>query len=135
MTLLDTLVQSVRSLSGGGKNDLLQAVLQMLDSGPNSTGGLTALVQSFQEKGLGELMKSWVSTEKNMPATPQQIQQGLGEQLVQQIANRAGLQPQETSRQLTQLLPKLIDQLTPQGQIPDTKMFSQEIQEIKKIFS
>lgn len=118
MGLMDQMGQVVGGLlSGqGGQNPLLQAITSLLGNNSN-LGGLAGLVQAFQKNGLGEIVNSWVSTGQNMPVSPQQIEQGLGSDLLKQLASTAGLSPQDTSSQLSNLLPNLVDKLTPNGKI------------------
>lgn len=118
MGLMDHMGQVVGGLLGGqsGQNPLLQAVTSLLGNNSN-LGGLAGLVQAFQKNGLGEIVNSWVSTGHNLPATPQQIEQGLGSDLLKQLAGKAGLSPQDASAQLSNLLPNLVDKLTPNGKI------------------
>ncbi|MEK7272221.1 MAG: YidB family protein, partial [Nitrospirota bacterium] len=77
----------------------------------------TGLVQTFQKNGLGDIVNSWVSTGKNLPVTPQQIQQGLGGDLLSQLATKAGISTEAAGTQLAGLLPDLVDKLTPTGKI------------------
>lgn len=118
MELMDQLGQAAGGVMSnqGGQNPLLQAVAGLLgkDSG---LGGLAGLVQAFQMNGLGELVNSWVSTGPNLPASPSQIEQGLGGNLLNQLAGKAGLSSGAASSQLVRLLPDLVDNLTPNGKI------------------
>lgn len=102
----------------------MKAVVGLL--GQQSTvGGLGGLIQAFQNNGLGEIVNSWVSTGKNLPISPQQIQQGLGGDLLKQLASQAGLSPDAAGNQLANLLPGLIDKLTPDGKLPDSHVIEQ----------
>lgn len=118
MGLMDQLGQAVGGMMGGqsGQNPLLQAITGLLgkDSG---IGGLAGLVQAFQKNGLGDIVNSWVSTGQNLPATPSQIEQGLGSDLLKQLAGKARLSSGAASSQLAGLLPDLIDKLTPNGKV------------------
>ncbi len=118
MGLMDQMGQVVGSLLGGqsAQNPLLQASTSLLSNNSN-LGGLAGLVQAFQKNGLCEIVNSWVSTGQNMLASPQQIEQGLGSDVLRQLASKAGLSPQDASSQLSKLLPNLIDKLTPNGKI------------------
>lgn len=118
MGLMDQMGQVVGGLLGGqsAQNPLLQAITSFLGNNSN-LGGLAGLVQAFQKNGLGEIVNSWVSTGQNMPVSPQQIEQGLGSDVLRQLASKAGLSPQDASAQLSDLLPNLIDKLTPNGKI------------------
>ena len=118
MGLMDQLGQAGGGMMGGqgGQNPLLQAVASLLGK-DSSVGGLAGLVQAFQKNGLGEIVNSWVSTGPNLPATPSQIEQGLGSDLLSQLAGKAGLSSGAASSQLAGLLPDLVDKLTPNGKI------------------
>jgi uncharacterized protein YidB (DUF937 family) len=115
---MDQLGQAVGGMLGGqgGQNPLLQAVAGLLGK-DSSIGGLAGLVQAFQKNGLGEIVNSWVSTGKNLPVNPSQIEQGLGSDLLSQLAGKAGLSAGAASSQLAGLLPDLVDKLTPNGKI------------------
>ena len=116
MGLLDELEnRAVTGILGGSSNSLASGLLQMINNQP---GGLQGLVQSFHEKGLGEIASSWVSTGQNLPISAEQIQSVLGNEQVRQLAAKAGISPDAASSSLAQLLPTLIDHLTPNGQIP-----------------
>jgi uncharacterized protein YidB (DUF937 family) len=116
MGLLDDLEnKAVSSVTGGGSNPLATQVLQMIQQQP---GGLSGLIQSFHDKGLGGLAASWVGTGQNLPISADQIQHVLGSTQVQALAAKAGISPEVTSSQLAQLLPTLVDKLTPNGQVP-----------------
>lgn len=118
MSLMDQLGQAVGGMLGGSSNQnpLMQALTGLL--GQNSpVGGLAGLVQTLQKNGLGEIVNSWVGTGKNLPVTPQQIQQGLGGDLLKQLAAKAGISTEAAGTQLAGLLPDLVDKLTPTGKI------------------
>lgn len=118
MGLMDQVGQAVGGMLGGqgGQNPLLQAVVGLLGKDSN-IGGLAGLVQAFQKNGLGEIVNSWVSTGQNLPVTPNQIEQGLGSDLLSQLAGKAGLSSGSVSSQLSGILPDLVDKLTPNGKI------------------
>ena len=90
------------------------------DAGP---GGLTGLLGRFQQAGLGHVADSWVATGSNHSISPQQLEQVLGQQQVQQMAQQANMQPQDLLSQLSQVLPHLVDRLTPNGQMPSADAF------------
>jgi uncharacterized protein YidB (DUF937 family) len=82
-------------------------------------GGLTGLVSMFTQGGLGHLVSSWISTGQNLPISASQITQVLGSQQLNQLAAKAGLSPQAAGAGLAQLLPSLVDRLTPDGKLPE----------------
>jgi len=77
-------------------------------------------VQQFHDKGLGSLVSSWVGTGQNLPISADQLQHVLGSDQVKELAAKAGISPETASSHLSQLLPMLIDHLTPNGQVAAT---------------
>lgn len=126
MGLFDQLGQAAAGMVGqtGNQNPLLQAVVGLLAQN-SSVGGLGGLIQAFQKNGLGDIVNSWVSTGKNLPISPEQIQQGLGGDLLKQLASQVGVSTEAAGGQLASLLPGLIDKLTPDGKMPDSKLNEQ----------
>jgi uncharacterized protein YidB (DUF937 family) len=84
----------------------------------NNAGGLSGILARLQQGGLAEAAQSWVSTGANLPVSGEQLGSALGPDLMGQIAQQFGGDAQQASGALAQLLPQLIDQLTPQGQVP-----------------
>lgn len=115
MGLFDQIAGSLLGGQAGTSSPLVRSALDLL--GGVQGGGLGGLVQAFQQNGLGHLMDSWIGTGQNLPVTPAQIQQVLGPR-VQQLAEQHGTTPDAVSRTLAQVLPGLVDHLTPDGQLP-----------------
>lgn len=122
MGLLDELAGAVLG-SSGGKNPLMGSVLQMLTGaqGGAQGGGLAGLVKAFTDNGLGDIAGSWVGTGANLPVSAQQIQQALGGGQLERLAQQHGIQPEAAASQLAQMLPGIVDKLTPGGKIPDAQ--------------
>jgi uncharacterized protein YidB (DUF937 family) len=78
------------------------------------------MVQQFHQKGLSDVVSSWVSTGQNLPITADQITHVLGSQQVKDLAARVGISPEQASSQLSSLLPTLVDKLTPNGQVAES---------------
>lgn len=89
-------------------------VLQMVNRQP---GGLSGLVQLFHEKGLGGVINSWISNGQNLPVSSTQIQDVLGSDRIKQLAAKIGISPNTAGSTLAQVLPTVVDHLTPQGRI------------------
>jgi uncharacterized protein YidB (DUF937 family) len=125
MGLLDGLLQGLSGgQSGSGGGGLQQALVQMLEQG--GTGGLSGLAKNFQSQGLGDIFSSWVGTGENKPIQPEQLQNALGAEKLQQLAGGTGMSLQAALPLLAQLLPVVIDRLTPQGQLPQNNNLLQQ---------
>ena len=117
MGLLDNLEnQALGSVLGGSSNSLASGLLQMIQNQP---GGLQGLVQSFHDKGMGGLVSSWISSGPNPPISGDQVHQVLGSDQVKALAAKAGISPDVAGTAIAQILPGLVDKLTPNGSVPD----------------
>lgn len=115
MGLLDSVLgaMSGNTGEGGGAN----ALVGMLGSIIQQNGGLQGLADKFSQSGAGGAFSSWVGTGQNQSISGSQIQQALGSEQVKALAAKMGIDPQQASTMLAQYLPKVVDKLTPQGQI------------------
>lgn len=117
MGLFDSVVGSLTSqlVQQSGLNSVLGDLL----SNHGEVGGLSGLMDKFNQAGLGPLIASWVGKGENLPISPEQIASVLGSGPIGNIANQLGIDPAQASVQLAQMLPGLIDQLTPNGSAPE----------------
>ena len=133
MGLLDDVLGHVTSQLGPAANathpDLVATVVQML----GSSGGLNTLVQQFEQAGLGHMIQSWIGTGPNPPISPAQLQQVLGSGQLQALATKLGLSPEAVTSQLSQVLPHLVDGLTPNGQLPQGDLLGGAMGMLKKL--
>lgn len=83
-------------------------------------GGLGAMLDQLRTQGLGDAVKSWVSTGPNLPVAPDQIHQAFGSDTMAQLAAKLGMTPAELSAKLATALPQVVDKLTPAGVVPQT---------------
>jgi uncharacterized protein YidB (DUF937 family) len=118
MSLFDNLSQGVMGQLGGGKKGgLVGAVAQLLSSG--NVGGLHGLAQLFNQRGKGDKMASWVSTGENQPIAPEEVADVFGHDRLRDVASAAGVSEQEAAQGLSSVLPEMVDNLTPEGNLPD----------------
>ncbi|WP_233863399.1 YidB family protein [Paraburkholderia adhaesiva] len=118
MSLLDTLGSLFGSSSqqqGGGQAQLVAAAMEFVNNQP---GGLNGLVQKFQQGGLGDVVQSWVGTGENQAISPDQLHNVLGSDVVSGLAQKVGMQPDQVSGLLSQVLPHVVNAATPNGEVP-----------------
>lgn len=113
------LIGQLASQFGGGNNKLLGAAAKLLGGG--NVGGLSGLAQLFTQRGYGDAVNSWISRDKNAEITTPQLQEVLGQERIREVASNAGLTETEAADGLAGLLPQLVDKLTPDGELPETK--------------
>lgn len=122
MGLLDSLVTSaVSSALGGNANtltgNLVKGVVGMMTSG--ATGGLSGLVDKFTQSGLGDIAASWVGKGENKPISPDQIVEALGQDKVDELAKEAGIPKEKGAEVLSEVLPNVVNEMTPDGEVPE----------------
>lgn len=115
MSLFDDMAKGALNALGGGKGDMSVVVSQLLS--PES-GGLNGLVQKFEQAGLGDMIKGWISTGPNPAISTDQLQKALGSDAVTKLAAAAGINPDDLLKQVSAHLPGIIDKLTPDGTAP-----------------
>jgi len=81
-------------------------------------GGLGGLLDRLQKGGLGNVANSWVGSGQNQPMSHNQLGPALGSDIINALAERSGLSEEELTKQLSQVLPGVVDKLTPAGRLP-----------------
>jgi uncharacterized protein YidB (DUF937 family) len=81
-------------------------------------GGLGGLLGQFQKNGLGDVIGSWIGPGQNQPIAPNQLGSALGPAVLTSLAQRTGLSEQDLLSHLSQVLPDVVDKLTPDGRLP-----------------
>jgi uncharacterized protein YidB (DUF937 family) len=103
---------------GGNLGALLPVITSMLANG-SQQGGLGGLLEKFNQAGLGDVASSWVGKGENMPISSDQLSQVLGSGAIGDIAAKLGIDANQAGGILSQALPGIIDQLTPNGHAPE----------------
>ncbi len=86
-------------------------------------GGLGELVESFRRSGQGDVADSWVGTGPNKEVAPQQLEQAVGPDILDALAQQTGLSRQEILNRLSRELPTAVDRYTPEGRLPTESDF------------
>ena len=141
MGLLDELLRSALS-QAKASNPLMLALLALLGSGavfggggesaPTKTGGqrgpadegggllegLGGLLERFRQSGQGKVIDSWIGSGPNDPVSPGQLGNAIGPNIIKTLAERSCISEEELLKQLSQVLPGVVDKLTPHGRLP-----------------
>jgi uncharacterized protein YidB (DUF937 family) len=103
---------------GGGVLGNLGGLLGGASAGGVLSGGLGTLIDRFRQNGHGPAADSWVNTGPNQPIEPTQLEQAIGPDVLNQLAQHTGLSREELLSRLTKELPSAVDKFTPQGRLP-----------------
>ena len=117
MGLLDSLLGGLGGKSqqpAAGGTDAIAGVLREVLA---QNGGVQGLMSKFSQGGLGGVFSSWVGMGENQAVSGSQVQNVLGSEQVQALAAKLGIDPAMASGLLAQYLPKIVDKLTPAGQV------------------
>jgi uncharacterized protein YidB (DUF937 family) len=134
MSLLDSVIGALANSQPGAQppslgatqgtpgSVLLSTVISMLANGQHpqgaGVGGLGDLIGRFTQGGMGDVIGSWIGHGQNAPISGDQLSSVLGSDAIGQIASQLGLSHGEAAGQLSQMLPEVINRLTPHGQAP-----------------
>jgi len=116
------LMDSLKSAIGGGnkQNDLMSIIMSLI----GGQGGINNLISQFAAKGLGDVINSWIGTGKNLPISGDQLQSVFGKDKISQLAGKVGMDNNFFTSQLSNLLPQVVDKLTPEGKVPEGDIMS-----------
>ncbi|PZP91721.1 MAG: hypothetical protein DI587_34260 [Variovorax paradoxus] len=103
---------------------LLQVLMGLLMGGQGRSaqaqgGPLDGLAEQFNQAGLGDVLGSWIGTGQNRPVSADQLGQVFGQDRLSELGSQLGMGGGDLASQLSQILPGLVDQMTPQGRMPE----------------
>lgn len=102
-------------LGGGGLGDLLGGS----SSGGILSGGLGGILDQFRANGLGHKAETWVGKGENAEIQDHELGQALGEDTLSELEQKTGLSRSDILTRLSRELPRAVDDLTPEGRLPD----------------
>ena len=102
---------------GAGMGGLLGSLLPML-GGLLAGGGLQKILSGFQAKGLSAQADSWVGTGENEPISGADVREVVGDEEISRIARELGVSEDEAAAAVAQVLPEVVDKVTPDGKLP-----------------
>jgi uncharacterized protein YidB (DUF937 family) len=77
-------------------------------------------VDDAHAKGVGAEADSWVGTGANQHVTGDQMRSVVGDDVVKQVAQQAGISEDQAAGVLARVVPQVVDGLSPNGQLPSS---------------
>ena len=102
----------------GNRTALLMMLLPLAMRWVQKNGGLNAVLDRFKQQGFGKQAQSWVHTGDNDGIDGKAVEQVVGGSELQQMAQRLGVPEHEVAQAFAEIMPEMVDKLTPQGQVP-----------------
>ncbi|GAA0317887.1 YidB family protein [Psychrobacter aestuarii] len=130
--ILGSVLGSQRNKGGfGGKGMLIAALLPLVLGWIQRNGGLGAALSKMTNMGYERQAHSWMSNqEQNDNIDPDDISRLFDEQEIRQVAAHTGADTAEVRQGLAELLPEVVNQLTPNGTLDNEAEANQEVDTI-----
>ena len=103
----------------GGRNAMLALMLPLVLQWVQRNGGIGQVLQRVNQHGYGSHADSWVGTGANAPLPPQAARQLLGGDELANLSSQLGVGEDEVADGFTEILPEVVDQLSPGGSLPE----------------
>lgn len=115
----------------GGKGMLIAALMPMVLSWIKRNGGLSGALSKITGMGYENQARSWMSNQQdNDNLDPNDISQLFDDNEIQQVAAHTGANDVEVRQGLAELLPEVMNQLTPSGNLDNESEANEEIDQI-----
>ena len=129
---MGNIIQMILNLFGQGDKAKIGGLIMSVLLGGNKQGAMSSdgaaaggsssplggLMEQFKNKGMGDIVKSWVGSGENQQITPEQVKEGIGHDKLNEMAQKSGLSVSDLASKLSKYLPGVIDKLTPSGKLP-----------------
>jgi len=121
-----------RSRGGfGGKGMLIAALMPMVLSWIQRNGGLSGALSKITGMGYENQARSWMSNQQdNENLDPNDVNRLFDESEIQQVAAHTGANEAEVRQGIAELLPEVVNQLTPKGNLDTEAEANEEIDQI-----
>jgi hypothetical protein len=103
--------------TGGLDLSQLQSMVGPAMEAINQNGGISGVLEKLQSSGLGDVVSSWLGQGANSPISADQLSSVLGSDTINNIAGASGLSADQISSGLSSVLPSVVDQASPNGQL------------------
>ena len=102
----------------GNRTALMMMLLPLAMRWVQRNGGMGAVLKRFQQQGYGQQAKSWMDTGDNQPLDEQAVEKVVGQDEIAQMAERLGVPREQVAQAFAEIMPEMVDKLTPQGELP-----------------
>lgn len=129
-SILATVLGAQGNQAANNKNLLIAALLPVVLGWIQRNGGLSGALSKITNMGLDNQARSWVSNQSNDTLSTNDISQLFDSHEINQVATQTGTNENEVRQGLSELLPEVINQLTPNGDLQHESQANDEINQI-----
>ena len=108
-----TLTEILTKKSGQQGQQGIEAIAELFGG-----KGLQAILSAMYSNGLGQQAKSWIGNGQNMPVTGADVKKMANPAALVRMAQQEDLSQDQLCDHVARALPQLVDQATPDGQVP-----------------
>lgn len=120
-----------QSKGGFNKSALLLALLPIVLGYIQANGGLSGVLAKFSGNGLDNKAKSWVNIDTDNDGLDAKDILGLfGQDEINKVCQQTGADQEQVCQGIAELLPQVVNDLTPQGNLQTEQQANQEISEL-----
>lgn len=102
----------------GGRSAMLAMMVPLVLAWVQRNGGIGSVLQRVNQHGYGGHANSWVGTGANEALPPDAARQLLGPQELSSLSSQLGVGQDEVAHGFSEILPEVVDKLSPQGALP-----------------
>jgi len=113
MGLFDSVLGNILGGGANGKGIDYIAIMQWVEQ----QGGLQAILDKFRQGQFGDIVGSWLGNGENQQITGDHVQQAVGSDAINQLAEKLGIDPAQASSTIAQFLPTVTDAASPNGEV------------------
>jgi uncharacterized protein YidB (DUF937 family) len=130
MAGVQDLLSGVLGGGGSGATDNITKLIQPVMDMIQNNGGLQSVLSQLQNSPIGGQVASWIGTGDNQPVSSDDLAAAVGEDKVEALAQESGLPVEEVKGGLSEILPNLVNKLSPGGQIPGADQIGDIVKQI-----
>ena len=109
-----------RVSSPEGQQGFLSSICEMINS--PQIGGLQGLVEKFKSAGLSNVADAWVAKGPNPAVSKEQLRNVFSADQLRAFGEKLGIDSDDAASNLSEMLPNVVDSLTPDGKLPEGEL-------------
>jgi uncharacterized protein YidB (DUF937 family) len=126
---LAEILKKVGSQSNTDPNNPPENVVDQVLKG--GMGGLSDLLNRLRNAGVGDAVDSWMGKGANKPIRPENVEGAIDEETLESLIRQTGMSRREILDRLAVDLPKVVDEITPDGTLPEEKTLLDPVPPLK----
>lgn len=116
---LGALLRGEGQTAGGPAGSQSGSILDDIANKFGAGDALRQVLDRFKAAGSGDTVDSWVKQGPSQPIQPAEVEAAIDAETLDALSRQTGMSRDELLRRLASELPDAVDQLTPEGRLPE----------------